>query len=679
MERVENERAIALIGVLVALVLLMGLAAILGVTVNLDTQIAGAYGRGVRGFYAAEGGLNKGMADAKNLFLNFEVPSGEQLGQKTLLLGDRTVNYKLTERPGNPRVVTIPAGELFAGLNAIEYTYIVDSEAIGGGAVEASVGAEFNVSNIPLFQFVAFYAEDLEILPGPTMVLNGRVHTNGDLYLNADTSLTIADKPAVGVSTIQVTAAGNIYRGRKNTTECKGTVTVDKLEDVEPPTPDFDPRTLPCIGGRRKVPVDELAAWKGSMVSQVQSINVPTPDLIVRGSGEFWERADLRIALMLGAPGRLCDPVTTCPDRSHSIVILAADGREDTIKTAYLRNFMRDVGWNGTNSSMPYTMPVFYTDVPKLGSCGCSDGSSDQTSCTSQARTCYAEAFPNDNRVYSSDMRVSNQFTEARRGGYYNYREKKWMYLLNVNMHDLLAWNSSHGEPLFDNDDRTDGGLVVFLTVVGPNANGINNYGVRVFGSANLPIPLNAADPTGLTVVSDQAMYVVGDYNRGAAGDLPKQPAALIGDSLNVMSTNWFRSGCTNNCQFNDRQSRNSDLGTNRVAATTTINAAFLAGVDRTGGINGPAGQNGAYNGGLENYPRFHERWSGVGLNYQGSFVSLGIPRHVNGRWSYGAPVYEAPNRNWNYDPDFNGVEKLPPLTPRFVYVRQVLFTQNFR
>ena len=29
--------------------------------------------------------------------------------------------------------------------------------------------------------------------------------------------------------------------------------------------------------------------------------------------------------------------------------------------------------------------------------------------------------------------------------------------------------------------------------------------------------------------------------------------------------------------------------------------------------------------------------------------------------------------------PDFNDVANLPPLTPRFVYVQQVLFTESFK
>ena len=85
-------------------------------------------------------------------------------------------------------------------------------------------------------------------------------------------------------------------------------------------------------------------------------------------------------------------------------------------------------------------------------------------------------------------------------------------------------------------------------------------------------------------------------------------------------------------------------------------------------------------------YPRFHEDWSGRTLIYRGSFVSLGTPRHNNGGWcgtGNGAPlfcdIYNPPGRNWDYDTDFQQVENLPPLTPRFVSVQQILFTENFR
>jgi hypothetical protein len=227
--------------------------------------------------------------------------------------------------------------------------------------------------------------------------------------------------------------------------------------------------------------------------------------------------------------------------------------------------------------------------------------------------------------------------------------------------------------------DTTQGGIVIFVSVVGPDSNAINNYGVRIFGSANLPIPGGigvTSDPTGLTVVSDQAIYVQGDFNRGPinAGDLPRQPAALIGDSINVLSNNYWSATCVGNlCR--DGQSVANLGNASRLATDTRINAAFLGGVDTT-----PVGYAGGYNGGLENYPRFHEEWGGRTLTYQGSFVSLGQPNHVNGSWcgtGSTCNIYNPPKRNWNYDSAYNRMENLPPFTPRSLYLQQVLFSQE--
>jgi len=65
-------------------------------------------------------------------------------------------------------------------------------------------------------------------------------------------------------------------------------------------------------------------------------------------------------------------------------------------------------------------------------------------------------------------------------------------------------------------------------------------------------------------------------------------------------------------------------------------------------------------------------------LTYRGSFVSLNTPQHVDGAWVYGGMQYQAPNRDWSYDTDFNDASNLPPLSPRFVYLKQELFARQF-
>jgi hypothetical protein len=153
-----------------------------------------------------------------------------------------------------------------------------------------------------------------------------------------------------------------------------------------------------------------------------------------------------------------------------------------------------------------------------------------------------------------------------------------------------------------------------------------------------------------------------------------------------VFSSAYWRSGipavcggtCCQNNLCRDGQSTQSLTSGPRNAVNTWVNAAFLGGVDTT--------VPGTYNGGLENYPRFHEDWGGTTLTYQGAFVSLGTPTHVAGPWcgtggsnSSGCNIYNPPVRAWNFDPGFNNAANLPPLTPRFVYVQQVLFTEDFK
>ena len=113
-------------------------------------------------------------------------------------------------------------------------------------------------------------------------------------------------------------------------------------------------------------------------------------------------------------------------------------------------------------------------------------------------------------------------------------------------------------------------------------------------------------------------------------------------------------------------------------ATSLQINVAFLSGVDTTT----PGGGSTQYGGGLQNYPRMHEDWGGRTLNYLGSFVSLGTPRHVNGIWCCNGDSYDRynpPTRNWSYDNRFELVQNLPPLTPKFTYVQQRMYTRFYQ
>lgn len=246
---------------------------------------------------------------------------------------------------------------------------------------------------------------------------------------------------------------------------------------------------------------------------------------------------------------------------------------------------------------------------------------------------------------------------------FYNNREKRFIRMLEVDLQALL--DCLHNNLATRLDDFSNGGLIFHLSVLGPDSRGVNNYGVRIRNAARIaPTILGAPRPKGLTIVSDQAVYVQGDYNRNTDWI----PSAILADSLNLLSNKW-----------NDTSSSLSL--SKRTAADTEVNAAFLAGTDTTGRTEGKGGQDqGEYNGGLENYPRLHEDWSNKTLTYRGSFVSLNQPRHVNGAWCGTGPscnIYNPPVRLWSYDTRFSQGQ-LPPLSPRFVYLRQERFLRDF-
>lgn len=702
-----SECGFALVGVLIVMMLLMAVAGAMHVGVLSETRLRGAHARATAGFYAAEAGINRGMGDYRNLFMTFQVPDEDNgdFAEKTLSIGSRTVRYRLSPAAGTwPAVQPIPAGRPFAGLNSSLFTYVANATSeVHAGDIEVTLGTQFNVHNVPLFQFLAFYQNDLEINPGPTMTLHGPIHTNGSLYFNSNNTLRIEDHPPSGITTVSVTAAGDIYRGRKddqNSPKCGGTVRIDMLTDT---TGDgwLDDRVLPCGGSGTATKQTEamLAPWLGSIRATQPAVAVPEPSEFDVG-GSYFTTADLRLALDL----TFRDPTT----RFHRIVALGEDASVDATATDALQAFL---------AARPAAL--FYNDVPLEGADAadptdvCVVGPLNGTYCHPDSYDPPFPAVPGHMTMYDCGSGNASlglypgcnvlptlalpSLGEVvhRRGGFYNNREGAWVYMLNLNLHDLLQWNRANGGPLFDPDEfLTHGGIVVYMTVLGPNSTGALpariRYGVRVYGSPNLdfPAPL-PSNPNGVTVISDQAIYVEGNYNLntgnpGFDANFPKQPAAFMGDTINVLSAGWSGnptgwgglSGCRNDCQ--SRKSLNGPA--QRPAATTYINAAFLGGVDET-----QSGSSG-YNGGFENFPRFHERWTSRNLVYRGSFVSLGTPQRANGAWCgtgggllSGCNIYDAPGRAWDFDTDFINPALLPPATPTVVSVEQILFTENFR
>jgi len=176
---------------------------------------------------------------------------------------------------------------------------------------------------------------------------------------------------------------------------------------------------------------------------------------------------------------------------------------------------------------------------------------------------------------------------------------------------------------------------VVYIADQGATAT--NNRAVELTNGSVLP-------NNGLTVASQNPVYIQGDYNTGSSppsdsgntllptsSSYTRQPASVVGDAIDILSNSWTNANSTSTLS-------------SRAATSTTINTAIMSG-------NVPTA-NGNYSGGAENFPRFLEDWSAATLTYYGSMVELYASEQATAIWGSGN-VYDPPTRAWYYDTYF--------------------------
>ncbi len=113
-----------------------------------------------------------------------------------------------------PDIVRTDFDGVYMAIQPYEITSKVDVQS-----GSATVNRIVDLTMTPLFQFLIFYNDDLEIMPGPDMTLSGRIHSNANVYFGTDHTLTI--------NSDYFRATGQILRERKNNgAETGGTVKV---------------------------------------------------------------------------------------------------------------------------------------------------------------------------------------------------------------------------------------------------------------------------------------------------------------------------------------------------------------------------------------------------------------------------------------------------------------------
>ena len=439
----------------------------------------------------------------------------------------------------------------FRGLYGLLAPYRVASRAVPldqSYDLAATVQQDFQLARIPIFQYAIFYSIDLEINPGAAMVVSGKVHSNGKIYVAPPASLQFKDV---------VTAVSTIENNR------------------HPNDPTLGSKTIPTYDDQHVEKVSALALPIGTNNSPaaVQQILDPPPAgedaASSLGRQRFYNNADLIIS------------------NSPSGAITVKSG-----------------AWNG-----------------------------------------FAAVPPDSGSSYSF---VTN-------ATFYDYRERKTVQATEINVGKFNTWLAN---------TTTNGGSALNAaakTTTGHRLNSAYTIDKRPINASTIPAvrvtngQLLPAD--GFTVASPNPLYVKGHFNLNNGIDTTPdlhdtsktKPAALIGDSITVLSASW-----------QDTYTSGTALSS-RTPVNTTVNAAILGGIVESKQVSGIK----HYSGGVENFPRFLENWSGRTLTYNGSMVVMFPSRYATNFWQNTGNYYNAPSRRWAFDLSFLDADKLPPLTPQ--------------
>ncbi|MGH7478985.1 MAG: PilX N-terminal domain-containing pilus assembly protein [Candidatus Methylomirabilales bacterium] len=204
----KEQRGVVLVVALLVLTVLSVLGLAFLTTARTEDTIAANYRNHTAAFYAAEAGVESGVQQLKTtLAANPNASDADLAKIVPAALSDPTYvfnPFQLRRIRPTPDLTTVDSGP-YAGLNAFTTAYEISAMATGPRGSRARLTQRVDYMQIPLFQFMAFYARgvDLEIAPAPAAVLTGRIHANSNLYLKE-----VLDTKFDGY----MTSAGNVYR-----------------------------------------------------------------------------------------------------------------------------------------------------------------------------------------------------------------------------------------------------------------------------------------------------------------------------------------------------------------------------------------------------------------------------------------------------------------------------------
>jgi hypothetical protein len=542
--------------------------------------------------------------------------------------------------------VSVVMGAPYAGLNLLANTYEIIANAQNtttGYKIVSTVGQQIYLGTIPLFQFAIFYQGNMEIAPGATMTITGPVHGNTNIYLEPQAGLTLNSS---------VTAVGVITNAQDPLDENTRVMVA----------PTFEPGAYESSGvNPLNLPVGTNATGVGTNDSQNVYAILEPPQAgqgpnSATGTNLLYNKADMIIIISNNntinvTSGAAVNNQATIISNNQWSSWLSTNGsfvdqRDNSLTVnPVVINVSNLVTWSAAT-----TNPLYSVLQSLRGSAAANVQSiyvDDQRNTTSNVVSTVYTCATN----YSTNATTTSSYPFP--GTYAPpVTSTNYSYTTNSQTHKVTTNIVSYTYNAISSTISTNSSYLTNLTTV-------SQPGIVLSNGAVLP-------PQGLSIATPDPAYIVGNWNvqlaKGGASDAGTNsttyslPSAIYSDAITILSPAW--------------NPANSDSAlSSRSATSDTVNAAFLTGNVPSNGSTTDAGN--GYSGGVENFPRFLENWSGQTFTYNGSMVCMFSSQIANYPWPGTGTVYNPPTRNWAFDQNLNNPSKQPPMTPQVITVRR--------
>ena len=723
---IDDSRGLALVATLIVLAV-MGLVIAGAVRSALSSlRASGLDYHEARAFYAAEAGGELALSQLLTALGDGHLDDDELLAIHPPSLEGFSYDSFAVEKKGDVIVETITDGP-YGGLYALTQKLDIYSMVEDANGTVAGVVLRSKAQAIPIFQFGVFFEEDLEATNGPPLEFIGRVHSNGNIYLSSDNAWY--REP--------ITTPNKIFHDRKDNHDVNDGVFINDAFGVEHPL-DFDSRTIPGSEAFKSQSCGQFSCRVMTDAFDVDSLRLPLPEgmpayelIRVREDSDGDSEREAKLAWLadtyvtvdlndIQTKDAVCGGAGTPPGEVDGEIVISA-----------LESVYPGAGWVTFRASHPSLTCDEFDNRAELEIDGEWIFNGDMNGCTFQAflddaaeeievkvniaADDYAQLQDDIfgmskwlfdiNSINSVDLTPWPNITVERTGGkevpsqedvcnifqwnwsgFYDGREDELKDVLDIDVAQLTGWVGAAEEreaqiiyvEFLTPANLTASTQLLFDQI--PDAS--IDPAIRMRNGASLPNPM--------TVATEWPVYVLADYNA-----FIKKPAALVGDGITIQSTFWLDiqnlpdiQGCENETSNGSPCVEYLDWASSwqeRRAGETTVNAAVLAGHWPTPCDHEDAGCAGGYDdfygGGIENFPRFLERWRDVANNpvvfrYKGSLVSLFTSQKTTGTWN--GTYYVPPQRDWSFDTDFRDPEKLPPGTPHVGSIARTAMREAF-